>query len=219
MALGDWAARQGAVGHSQIIAGFILAAALVAPALAGCSPTGVAIGAGATAIKTAAQERSVEDAIDDNVIASEINYLWARHDLGLFRKLDTSVVEGKVVITGAVRYPENQVAAIRLAWQADGVKQVIDEIQVEDQRGLIDQARDEWISLTLKTDLLLDPEVSAINYNVTTVNGTVYLTGIARDRQELDRVRNRARDVPRVRNIVTYVRIMDAPAENAGNES
>lgn len=207
------------MGHSRITVATLLAAALAATTVAGCSPTGMAIGAGATVAKTAAQERSFEDAVDDNVIAAEINYLWATHDLSLFRKLDTSVVEGRVVITGAVPYPESQVEAIRLAWQADGVRQVIDEIQVEDRRGLIDQARDEWISVRLKASLLVDPEVSAINYNVTTVNGTVYLTGIARDRPELDRVRNHARHVPRVRNIVTYVRIMDAPLDHTGESS
>ena len=128
------------MGRRNIHPRHLAAAALLAAVLASCSPTGMAVGAGATAVKTAAQERSVEDAIDDNVIAAEINYLWASHDLALFRKLDTSVVEGKVVITGAVLYPQTRVEAIRLAWQADGVKQIVDEIQIEDRGDLIDQA-------------------------------------------------------------------------------
>ncbi|MBT5413278.1 MAG: BON domain-containing protein [Rhodospirillaceae bacterium] len=204
------------MGRRNIHPRHLAAAALLAAVLASCSPTGMAVGAGATAVKTAAQERSVEDAIDDNVIAAEINYLWASHDLALFRKLDTSVVEGKVVITGAVLYPQTRVEAIRLAWQADGVKQIVDEIQIEDRGDLIDQARDEWISVRLKGSLLLDSEVSAINYNVTTVNGIVYLSGIARSGQELDRVRNHARHVPRVRGIVTHVRVLEEGAAEAG---
>ena len=46
---------------------------------------------------------------------------------------------------------------------------------------------------------------------VDTVNGVVYLIGIAHDRKELERATNHARAVPYVRKVVSHVRLMTAP--------
>lgn len=193
-----------------------LAALALVVAVAACSPTGVVVGAGTTAGTAAAQERSMGDAAGDAWIKGQINYLWAEHDLAIFRKLSTSVVEGRVLVTGAVRYPETRIQAVRLAWRADGVREVIDEIQVEDASGVVDGVRDFWITTSLRKKLLFDAHVRSINYNIDTVNGVVYLTGIAHDEAELARVRGHARTVSRVRNIVSYVRLRDlAPPDQS----
>jgi osmotically-inducible protein OsmY len=134
----------------------------------------------------------------------------------MFRKLNTSVVEGKVLLTGGVRYPETRIQAVRIAWRVEGVREVIDEIQVEDTSGVVDGLRDFWITASLRKKLLFDAHVRSINYNIDTVNGIVYLTGIAHDEAELARVRGHARTVSRVRNIVSYVRLRDdAPPDTS----
>ncbi len=186
-----------------------LAAVTLLAALAACSPAGVVVGAGANAGTAAVQERTMADAADDAWIKGQINYLWAEHDLAMFRKLNTSVVEGKVLVTGGVRYPETRIQAIRIAWRVEGVREVIDEIQIEDTSGVVDGLRDFWITASLRKKLLFDAHVRSINYNIDTVNGVVYLTGIAYDEAELARVRGHARTVSRVRNIVSYVRLRD----------
>ncbi len=100
---------------------------------------------------------------------------------------------------------------MRLAWQAEGVKEVINEIQVTDRGGLVDYARDTWISAQLTTKLLLDKAIKAINYNVETVNGVVYMIGIAQDQAELERATNHARTIPNVAKVVSHVRLKSAP--------
>lgn len=180
-----------------------------------CSPIGMAVGAGATAGTTAAQERPVSKAVSDAVIRSEVNYAWANHDLALYRKVDLSVIEGRVVLTGSVINPQTRIDAARLVWQVDGVKDVINEIQVENWSGVMDRGRDEWIVAKLKSRLLFDSGVMSINYSIDCVNGTVYLMGIAQSQAELDRVQNHARDTAYVRNVISYVRLKDDPARKA----
>ena len=130
--------------------GFTAAFAFVALSLvAGCSPVGVAVGAGATVGVAAAQERSVGNALDDSVITVEINHLLFQKSQDLFQQVGLDVVEGRVLLTGSVPLPENRIEAARLAWQVDGVLEVINEIQVNDQSGVLNFARDTWITTQL----------------------------------------------------------------------
>ncbi len=94
---------------------------------------------------------------------------------------------------------------MRLAWQATGVKEVINEITVAPTGRSKDYVRDTWITAQLKTKFLFDKAVTAINYSVDTVNYTVYLFGIAQDKAELERVINHARNVKFVRRVVSHV--------------
>lgn len=179
--------------------------------LAACSPMSAVVGAGATAGTVAAQERPADKAASDAAIRAEINYLWATHSAVVYRKVDMSVIEGRVVLTGSVINPQTRIDAARLAWQADGVKEVDNEIQVEDQSGLVDKARDAWIAAKLKSRILVDSGVKSINYSIDVVNGTVYLMGIAQNEDELKRVENHARDMRYVHAVVNYVRLKDDP--------
>jgi len=196
---------------ARLTTGLALAGLMLA-ALSACSPVGTAVGAAATAGTTAAQERPVSKAVSDATIRTEINYKWGKHDLALYRKVSLSVIEGRVVLTGSVINPQTRIDAARLAWQANGVKEVINEIQVENWSGVMDRGRDEWIQAKIKSRLLLDSGVMSINYTVDCVNGTVYLMGIAQNQDELDRVINHVRDTAYARGVVSYVRLKDDPA-------
>ncbi len=116
-----------------------------------------------------------------------------------------------MLLKGAVERPGPRVKAVRLTWQADGVREVINEIQVTDEGGLVNYARDTWISTQLKSKILFDADILSINYNVETVNGTVYLIGIAQSDQELGKVTGHARTIPNVRRVVSHVVLKDDP--------
>lgn len=187
-----------------------LGAALMSVAVTpGC--VGIVAAGGATAASASAQERGIGGALSDTAIRARINDLWFTHDESLFTAVSLSVVEGRVLLTGSVKSEAARVDAVRLAWQADGVKEVINEIRVADSESVGSYARDTWISTKLKAKLLLDENVSALNYSIETVEGTVYLMGVARSEAELERVKNQARDVPYVRRVVSYVMLKNDP--------
>ncbi len=174
--------------------------------LAACDPiTGAVVGAGAEVGVAAGEERGVGGALSDTKINSEIDGLYLNKNLGMFRDVTVTVTEGRVQLTGKVKKPEERVEAARLAWQAAGVRQVIDDIQVTDQSGLIDYGRDVRIANTLRFQLLFDKQVHNVNYTVDSVNGTVYLMGIAQDQAELDRVIAHARNIEGVQRVVNNV--------------
>lgn len=184
----------------------------MAVALSACSPVGMVAGAGAGAGIAASQERGFKGAMDDQAIRLDINHLWFQESMALYRDVNLQVQEGRVLLTGTVPDEETRLRAVALAWQADGVREVINEIEVAEDGSLADAAQDRLISAKLKSRLLADADVDSINYSIETVDGAIYLIGIARSQAELDRVIAYARDIPYVRRVVNYVRVKDADA-------
>ncbi len=190
--------------------GGLLLAAGLSLTLGACAPA--VIGAGAAVGVTAAQERGFKGAIADAEIRLDINHLWFQESTSLYSKVNLQVQEGRVLLTGNVPDPATRLSAVRLAWQAEGVIEAINEIEVNDTSSLLDGARDEWISAELGTRILVDRAIASINYSIETVNQVVYLIGIAQSQAELDRVIAYAKDIAFVRRVIDYVRLKDDPA-------
>ena len=190
-----------------------LSAVLCAAALllAACSPTGVAVGAGATAGVAASEERGLKGAVRDAGIRIEINNLWLDAGLELYQNVSLQIYEGRVLVAG--RVPTQAIAdeAVRLAWQPDNVREVINEIQVKDDAGVEAFARDALINARLDSELLFTTDISSINYSTRAVAGTVYLLGVAQSQAELDRVFQVARNIPDVKAVVSHVLLIDDP--------
>lgn len=182
--------------------------------LQGCTAIGVATGVGATAGVAAVQEGGLKRAGRDALIQIEINDLWFRYNVDMFRKLDLTVKSGRVLITGVVQNPEHRVEAVRLAWQPKGVTQVINEINVADSDGLSGYARDAWITGRLRTALIFDRDVQSVNYSIDTVKRTIYLMGFAQDQAELNRVMETARTISDVQRVVSYVKLVGQDNED-----
>ncbi len=189
--------------------GLLLAAGL-GLALGACAP--VVVGAGVTAGVAASQERGLKGAAADTRIRFQINQLWFDESTSLYSKISLQVQEGRVLLTGQVRKPEARVTAVRLAWQVKGVAEVINEIEVGDKSSLLDAARDEWIAAKLRARLLGDAAIASINYSIETVNGSIYLIGVAQNQAELDRALAHARDITYVRRVLNYMRLKTDPA-------
>ena len=188
-------------------------AALAATGLvAACDPvTGTVVAAGAEVGVAAGSERGVGGAISDTKIQTSIDGLYLDSGLKIFRDITVTVQEGRVDLTGKVEKPEERVEAVRLAWQAAGVRQVIDDIQVTDQSGIMDYGRDTIIATKLRTKLLFDSKIKNINYTVDVENGVIYVMGIAQDQDEIDRVLAYARDIEGVKKVVNNVILKSDP--------
>ena len=195
--------------HRTVFAfGFLLAAG-IGLTLGACAP--VVIGAGVTAGVAASQERGLKGAAADTQIRLAIDHLWLQESTSLFSKIGLQVQEGRVLLTGRVPEPEARVTAVRLAWQAEGVAEVINEIEIGDESSLADTTQDEWITTQLRAQLLADGAIASTNYSVETVNSEVYLLGVAQDQAELDRALSHARNIAYVRRVRNYMRLKTDP--------
>ena len=127
-------------GIGRVRGAAVLAASAVV--MTGCAAPFVIAGAAATGAVVVAEERSVDDVVDDSGIKLAINKAWLDADTIIFTNLSTRVTEGRVLITGVVERPEQRLEAVRIAWQVEGVREVINEIDVAEPQGFSGYARD-----------------------------------------------------------------------------
>ncbi len=179
--------------------------------LAGCSEL---IGTAATGVGVAAaEERSMGTIVDDKTIYADITNRYVRADVNdLLVNVDVRVQEGRVMLLGVVDKPETALEAVRLAWLAKGVREVINEIKTARENvSSAGYAEDQWIEAQLEARLLATKNIMSINYTVEVLDKVVYLLGVAQSEQELKNVAYIASLTKGVKRVVSYVRIKDAP--------
>jgi osmotically-inducible protein OsmY len=92
----------------------------------------------------------------------------------------------------------------------------MNEIRVADSEGAPGYVRDTWITTRLRTALTFEKNVQSLNYSIDTVQGVVYLMGVAMNQQELDKVLQIARTIPNVKQVVNYVKMVGEPVTPQG---
>lgn len=158
-----------------------------------------------------AEERPFTAAIDDFNTKTELNARLLGESASLFANVSTTVIEGRVHLSGTVPTNEDRVKATRLAWATPNVKEVVNDIEVTNETDVFDGARDTWITTRVRGAILGDGSIRDVNYTIDTQNRVVYVLGIAQDQRELDRVLSHARSVPDVRRVVNYALLKDDP--------
>ena len=181
--------------------------ALGAGGLGGCA--GAVVGGGAAVGTAAYQERGLQIVARDLAVATKVRVALLNAGEQYAIGVGVEVYEGRVLLTGTLANEEMRATAVSLAWKGEGVTDVINEIQIG-EASLRDLARDSWITAQLKSKLTFDKKILAINYSIETVNGIIYLIGIAQNQRELDRVIAHARNIGYVRRIISHVRMKKA---------
>lgn len=196
-------------------AAVLLALIGAAVGLSACSPTTAAVGAGATVGATAVQDRGVEGAAKDTWIRAEINPRLLASSTELFLDVHLQVQNRRVLLSGTVPDPAARVEAVRIAWQSQGVREVINEIELSDKDSLAEYARDRWIETRLRAKLLTDRAINSLNVSIESVNQSVYLIGVVHSPDEMARVVAHAKGVPYVRRVVNYLALKPVAKEDA----
>lgn len=191
----------------------LVVAAACAALLCGCAP--LMIATGITAGKVAAQERPLPHALDDMNVQTEIETKLASKSFKLFRNVDVRVVEGRVLLAGRVQDEDTRIEAGKIAWGIENVREVNNEILVGSKGGIARDLNDFRISQQLRAKLLADYKIASVNYSLETIDGVIYMIGIAQTEDELERVALHARTIAGVKKVVSYVQLKDDPERNA----
>jgi len=175
----------------------------------GCSPAGIIASGGATTMVIAEGDRSLGTVIDDTTIKINIAQKFLNSENNLFLSIEIKVIEGRVLLTGIVDNQESRINAIKRVWEVNGVKEVINEIQIGDKTTLKEYANDLWINTQIKALAAKNIGLRVLSYNFETIRGRVYIAGITSRPEQLDIVIQSARKVKGVKEIVNYVLIKE----------
>ena len=182
-----------------------------------CLPAAfTAAGSSAMAV---AKDRTIQETWSDAKIAAKIKASFVKQNFReLYTKIHVDVVEGRVLFTGTVDNEEDVLAAMTIAWDQPGVKQVINELKIDKNSSHFDitqYTKDMMITAQIKTRIFANRDIKFVNYTVITMKNIVYLFGMARSSDELERVANIASIVRGVEEVISHVRVKEINAEDS----
>ena len=187
--------------RSFIFSTFLLISSALA--LSGC--VNAAIGIGTAAVAASSTEKGLSTSVSDSVIQAKLSDSFIQTSQSLFLNVETAVNNGSVLLTGKLKTQEEKITATRLSWEIRGVREVINEIQLSGTSSLKSSAKDLAASAQLRAALIRDPEISSLNFSIDVVNGIVYLSGVAENEQERERVVAHAQELRFAKQVVSYI--------------
>ena len=155
------------------------------------------------------EERSFNNYVEDTIVLAQLKNEYFSNNENIFFQVSVEVIEGRVLLTGNVEQIDERIEATKLAWGIKGVNEVINEIQISNDEGILDYADDLIMKTKINAKLLLEKNILNLNYSVEVVNGIVYLIGIAQDQKELNAVTEISKNTYGVTSVISYVRLKD----------
>ena len=171
----------------------------------GCSPANILASSGSSALIVAEGERSFGTVIDDATIKVNIAAKFLNAGNNLFVNINTSVLEGRVLLTGLVENQEIRIEAVRLVWETEGVQEIVNEIDIGNRETLKDYASDLWINTQVRGIAAKTVGLKAVTFNFETIQGKVYIAGITTRPDLLEELISALGNIKGVNEIVNYV--------------
>jgi osmotically-inducible protein OsmY len=181
--------------------------------LGGCATATVGAIAGVGLF--AVQERTIGEGIDDAAASQRVKMRLMAADRTAFAEVDVEVASGNLLLSGSVPTPQHRDAAATIARSVPNLSQIYNELVVGEPSTWRRSAEDEFITAQIRARLTASAAVRAINVNIETFHGAVYLMGIARSDEELRRAAEIASVVPGVTRVVSFMEVRAPPAPYA----
>ncbi len=171
----------------------------------GCSPTGILASGASTTMVVAEGDRTIGTVVDDATIKVNIAAKFLNAGNNLFVNINTSVLEGRVLLTGLVDNQETRIDAVRLVWEVDGTQEVVNEIEIGNRDTLKDYASDLWINTQARGVAAKTIGLRSVAYNFETIKGKIYVAGVTTKPDQLDILIQSLKSIKGVKEIVNYV--------------
>ena len=188
----------------------LFSALCLSAALSGCALTSAGVKKG--------DERNFVRSLNDVSAGRVIEARMKRaldYDL---KGIDVEVAEGVVVLSGNAPTQKDRIEAARIAWSAPRIDEVGNEVKINGKQGFVRNAKDGLLEKSVRTRLTVDKYVKGRNFNVETHDGIVYLLGVARTQEELERAARIAATTRGAQEVISYVRVANLPDQRGAPE-
>jgi osmotically-inducible protein OsmY len=160
---------------------------------------------GVVSLGAHSKQKGLGTTINDNIIKTKISNFIFKFDENLIPDTKIFVNNGSVLFTGKVKVPESKIEITKLAWSVKGVKEVNNELQVIDKSSIKNIARDLASLGEIRARLISDKSINSLNFSIDVVNDKVYLSGVAKDKSEMLRVKDHAVSARFVKEVYNYI--------------
>ena len=176
--------------------------------LMGCAGVG-SKGIFGTGVSVALDPRTVGTQIDDSIMQKSISAKILAKDKKYLLSVKTKVLDGRIFLTGKVDSPEEKLMITKLAWETKGARSVRNDIKIKEEFNFKQSAKDILITSQLRSAIIFNKKIKAVNYNIDTYKKKIYIYGIAATNQEKDAVIKEAKAILDVEDVITSILLME----------
>ena len=149
--------------------------------------------------------RTIGMQIDDTIMQKNLSARLALAEKKYFLSIQSEVRDGNIFLSGKVEEPEEKIKITKMAWETKGVRSVKNAITIKGQSNFKSTAKDIFITSQLRSALIFNKKTKARNYTLETINKTIYIFGIAMDKEEKKEVINEANKIYDVEKVVPSI--------------
>ncbi len=162
-----------------------------------------------TGVSIALDPRTLGTQIDDSIMDKNLDTRLLKMNKSFFLSIKTKVLDGRIFITGKVNDPEEKLKITKLAWETKGVRSVRNDIKIKEKFNFKQSAKDILISSQLRSALIFNKNIKAVNYNIDTYKKKIYIYGIARSSEERSEVINEAKEILDVEDVIASILLLE----------
>ena len=189
---------------------FILVLALLTFSCVGTSSVGI-FGSG---VSVAYDPRTVGMQIDDSIMQKNLIGRLTLTDKKYIISISAKVLDGNIYLSGKVDEPEEKLKIIKMAWETKGARSVQSTVAIKGNSNFKSTAKDILITSQLRTALIFNKLTKATNYTIDTINGKIYIFGIAMTKKEKEKVISEADQIHGVKDVIPSIYLVEELSRN-----
>ena len=147
--------------------------------------------------------------IDDSIMQKNLIGRLALTDKKYIINISPKVLDGNIYLSGKVDEPEEKLKIIKTAWETKGARSVQSTITIKGKSNFKSTAKDILITSQLKTALIFNKFTKASNYTIDTIEGKIYIFGIAMTKDEKEKVLSEADQIHGVKDVVPSIYLVE----------
>ena len=172
------------------------------------------VGIFGSGVSVAYDPRTVGMQIDDSIMQKNLTARLALTEKKYLIYISTKILDGNIFLSGKVDEPEEKLKIIKMAWETKGVRSVKTAITIKGESNFRNSAKDALITTQLKTAMIFNKNIKATNYNIDTINGKIYIFGIAMTEDEKKKVISEANEIHGVKEVVPSILLVEDLSRN-----
>ena len=171
----------------------------------GASSTGVF----GTGVSIAMDPRTLGTQIDDSIMDKSLDARLVAMNKNYLLNVKTKVLDGRIFLTGKIDTPEEKLQITKLAWETKGARSVKNDLKIKEEFNFQQSAKDILITSQLRSAMIFNKKIKAVNYNIDTVKKVIYVYGIAQSEDEKDEIVKEAKEILDVKDVITSILLVE----------
>ena len=162
-----------------------------------------------TGVSIALDPRTLGTQIDDSIMQKNLASRIISKDKKYLLSINSSVLDGRIFLTGKVDNPEEKLQFTKLAWETKGARSVRNDIKIKEEFNFKQSAKDILITTQLRTAIILNKNIKASNYQIDTYKKKIYIYGIAINFEEKDLIISEAKEILDVEDVIASIILLE----------